>query len=68
MSENGTVARVDELPPCDFCKELGRYTEARYDGSTTKGPWAYMCGAHYSIYGMGLGLGVGQRLKLRSEK
>lgn len=67
MEDHYTIARVETLPPCDFCKDLGRYTDARYDGKTTKGPWAYMCGAHYSIYGMGLGLGVGQRLKLMDE-
>lgn len=63
MSEdNWTVIRVDALPKCDFCTQ-----KARYEGKTTQGPWAYMCGAHYSIYGMGLGLGVGQYLKLRDE-
>ena len=59
---------VAELPPCDFCKEQGVAKEAHYDGSTTIGPWAYMCNAHYSVYGMGLGTGVGQRLILESDK
>lgn len=31
---------------CDFCKE-----QARYDGKTTMGPWAYMCEKHYNLYG-----------------
>lgn len=65
--DNFTVVRVDALPKCDFCKEAGRTELARYDGKTTMGPWAYMCGAHYSKYGMGLGLGVGQYLKLPDE-
>jgi hypothetical protein len=43
-------------------------TPAEYDGKTTEGPWAYMCGAHYSKYGMGLGTGVGQRLILKGNK
>lgn len=59
---------VPELPPCDFCKEVGRSEPARYDGKTTYGAWAYMCGAHYSIHGMGLGTGVGQRLILEGEQ
>lgn len=65
--DNFTVVRVDALPKCDFCKEVGRSVLARYDGATTMGPWAYMCGAHFSRYGMGLGLGVGQYLKLPDE-
>lgn len=67
--DNNTVVRVSFLPKCDFCRFNGVEKDARYDGSTTKdGRWAYMCGAHFSIYGMGLGLGVGQRLKLQGEK
>ena len=67
---SGYIVVVPELPPCDFCKEQGleKPYPARYDGKTTFGPWAYMCNAHYSVYGMGLGLGVGQRLVLESEK
>lgn len=63
-----TTVVVPELPKCDFCDAMGISKEARYDGATTQGPWAYMCNAHYSVYGMGLGTGVGQRLILESEK
>lgn len=58
-----TEAKVPELPDCDFCKiDDGRTRKAEYDGKTTLGPWAFMCGAHFSKYGMGLGTGVGQKL------
>jgi hypothetical protein len=32
------------------------------DGKTKMGPWANMCNKHYAMYGVGLGLGLGQRL------
>lgn len=42
---------------CDFCNE-----EAEYDGKTRMGPWAAMCHECLWQYGIGLGLGKGQRL------
>lgn len=63
-----TEARVMEIPPCDFCKGQGLDVPAKYDGQTTFGLWAYMCGAHYSKFGMGLGTGVGQKLILIKTK
>lgn len=60
-----TKVTVTELPPCDFCKQEGHMTEAKYDGRTNLGPWAYMCERHFRIYGIGLGLGRGQRLERR---
>jgi hypothetical protein len=66
---NLTEVVVPELPPCDFCQmDDGKTVPALYDGKTTEGPWAYMCGAHCSKYGMGLGTGVGQRLILKETK
>lgn len=59
---------VDELPECDICKyhhnEPGE--PAVVDGKTKLGPWANMCDDHNSQLGIGLGLGRGQRLILRS--
>lgn len=49
--------KVSILPTCDFCG-----TEARYDGKTRHGPWAFMCEADFKEYGIGLGTGRGQRL------
>ncbi len=57
------TATVVEFPKCDFCS-----FRARYDGKTTQGPWAYMCGGHFLTDGVGLGMGRGQRLILATEK
>lgn len=52
---------VKEYPICDLCKA----NEAKYDGKTVYGPWAYMCESCFQTYGVGLGLGRGQRLVLK---
>lgn len=52
-----TQIKVAALPTCDFCDRL-----AWVDGKTAQGPWANMCRAHYSAYGIGLGTGRGQWL------
>jgi hypothetical protein len=65
MARTGTEVEVTQLPSCDFCKiDEHKTVPAKYDGKTVLGPWAYMCGAHYSKFGLGLGTGVGQRLIL----
>jgi len=61
-----TTTKVASLPPCDFCTEAGTTTQAAVDGKTNLGPWAYMCEMHYATHGIGLGLGRGQRLVLRT--
>lgn len=53
------TATVEALPQCDFGVA---YHEALYDGATTQGPWAYMCEEHFQEFGVGLGMGVGQKL------
>jgi hypothetical protein len=65
---SSTTAVVMEFPPCDFCKEDLLTKPARFDGKTIQGPWAFMCGAHFVLYGTGLGLGIGQRLILKGEE
>ncbi|HEU5118377.1 MAG TPA: hypothetical protein VFT74_17320 [Isosphaeraceae bacterium] len=67
MSDHTTVI-VRELPPCNFCQDHGETGPARYDGRTIFGPWAYMCQRHFDTYGVGLGLGKGQRLVLEDEE
>ena len=52
--------RVAILPSCDMCK----VNTAAYDGKTVYGPWAYMCEECFGVHGIGLGLGVGQKLIL----
>ena len=59
MSNDHTSVAVAVNPPCDFNRDHG---PAAVDGATTLGPWANMCEACYAIYGVGLGLGRGQRL------
>lgn len=65
--ERNLMARHEEvtvatLPACDFCKEKGVTMDAAYDGKTKGGPWANMCSLHFAVWGLGVGLGVGQRL------
>ena len=57
----GKVAVVSERPDCDF--DCGY--EAKFDGRTIMGAWAYMCLNHWMEYGVGkLGAGHGQKLAL----
>jgi hypothetical protein len=58
-----TEVKVARIPKCDFCSN-----PAVYDGKTIMGPWANMCGSHFSAHGVGLGTGRGQRLILEGEK
>jgi hypothetical protein len=43
---------------CQLCENA----PATIDGKTVMGPWANMCDACHAQYGVGLGLGKGQRL------
>lgn len=63
-----TEVEVAVLPDCDFCKQNGVTTPAGYDGRTTLGPWANMCGIHWTAFGVRLGAGFGQKLILRGSK
>jgi hypothetical protein len=66
MNKPHTQVTVDALPPCDFCKQDGVEREAGYDGKLNFGTsWANMCRSHFNQYGIGLGLGKGQRLLKR---
>ncbi len=61
-----TVSKVDEIPNCSFAHRPGLGTvKAVYDGKTFIGSWAYMCEGHFQLYGVGLGLGRGQKLVLK---
>jgi len=62
MVEKGTVAYVEKLPMCDFCQ----FREAAYDAKTKQGPWANMCELCFKEHGVGMGIGMGQKLKLRN--
>jgi len=57
-----TTAKNINIRQCDFCKLAGKDVKPVVDGRTQMGPWAGMCEEHFKQYGMGLGLGYGQRL------
>ena len=49
---------------CDFCdKQTGVMLATKFfvDGRTRIGPWAIMCESHFERYGVGLGIGRGQK-------
>lgn len=50
------------MVPCDFCISYGRTVVAEYDGRTVFGSCSYMCLAHFTKFGIGLGRTVGQRI------
>ena len=53
----GEKVLVSEKSNCQFCSN-----EAKYDGRTKMGPWAYMCEDCFQKLGVGLGTGKGQEL------
>jgi hypothetical protein len=57
------TAYVRVRPDCDIHTGQGTPgVPAEYDGKTTAGPWANMCGPCFGTHGIGLGTGRGQRL------
>jgi len=68
MNKPHTQVVVAELPLCDYCKQNGITRKARYDAKVSIATyWANMCQGHFDLYGVGLGLGVGQKLVLPEE-
>ena len=51
---------LSSTPKCDFSDNC-RMTPWFVDGKTHLGPWGLMCSDHFLKYGLGLGLGRGQR-------
>jgi hypothetical protein len=67
MLKNDTIARVTRIPNCDWPHETP--TPALYDAKSRRGPWGYMCQTHFDSESLGrLGLGIGQKLELYTEK
>lgn len=53
---------VERFPKCEL---YGK--EAHYDAKTLWGPWAFLCVNCFKRYGIGLGVGKGQELKISAE-
>lgn len=66
MNATTTTVKVRKIPNCDICQTKDRGDiPAVMDGKTTLGPWwANLCENCFSEYGVGLGLGLGQRFVL----
>ena len=63
MAKAHTEVKVSKLPDCDICGS----PEATYDGKTKLGPWASMCETCFKVHGVGLGLGLGQKLRVNQH-
>lgn len=51
---------------CDCCSDP--FGSVMYDGRTVQGPWANMCETCFKRFGVGLGIGRGQRYVLVNGK
>ncbi len=56
------VTYVQKLPLCDICG-----ADAHFDARTVRDVWANLCDLHFGEFGIGLGTGIGQMLKVREE-
>lgn len=66
--ENNTEVEVLTLLNCDLCLKQNQHIEkAVYDCKTTFGSWAHLCQYHFDNYGIGLGLGKGQKLVVKNQ-
>jgi len=65
VSNAHITVEVAALPNCDFDQDTK--VPAAYDGKTKFGPWANMCERHFKVYGLGLGIGRGQKFVLKKE-
>lgn len=62
MTDGFSEINKDELECCDICKVRKLMIIATVDGKTKLGPWVYMCEDCFREFGVGIGLGRGQRL------
>jgi len=68
MERAPNTAYLVVLPMCDICDSMGITCTARYDGAmNSTGQWAYMCEKHWLERGGMLGVGRGQRLKVKAD-
>jgi ribosomal protein L37AE/L43A len=52
------TVKVGKGHECQFCEK-----EAKYDARTKMGSWAFLCQSCFDKYGVGIGLGKGQKLE-----
>ena len=65
MTKQYAVYWSGDLGPRD---DFGRlYRDTMYDGKTKMGPWANMTEESWVIYGVGLGIGRGQKYKKQPD-
>jgi ribosomal protein L37AE/L43A len=57
------TVKVKEGHECQFCEK-----EAKYDARTKMGPWAFLCQSCFDKYGVGVGVGRGQKLEVRKNE
>lgn len=56
-----------EIPPmCDICGDP--LTKWFVDGKTEMGSWVIMCPGCFKVYGVGLGVGLGQKYNVADGK
>jgi hypothetical protein len=56
---------MGNVPTCDDFKKP--IEDEFVDGKTRMGPWAFMTPSSYRMYGVGLGLGRGQRYEKQDD-
>lgn len=61
-----TIFYVNAPHFCDICS--GSFENTMYDGRTVQGPWANMCESCFKQYGVGLGLGRGQKYTKKEDR
>lgn len=54
-----TNTNTYERTKCDGCKRQ----DALYDAKTKLGCWAYLCQDCFEVNGVGIGLGLGQKME-----
>ena len=63
LKKKGTEIELSIIPKCNLCSN-----QAGYDARTVNGFWAYLCETCYAKYGIGLGLGRGQKIVKAKEE
>src|SRR5215475_1581679 len=59
------IAILGKLPNCQICEKHGFEVEAAYDANLGDpfNRWAYVCNLCFAVFGKGLGIGRGQKIK-----